>query len=369
MVVSIMTGTARAVELRAVSKRFGDFDAVHPLDMTVRAGEFLTLLGPSGCGKTTLLRLIAGLETASGGEIRIGEVNVTDSPPYHRNIGIMFQDYALFPHMTLIDNIAYGHKMRGMDKRTRRALSQNWLDRIGLSTHGSRFPHELSGGQRQRVALARALTVEPAVLLLDEPLGALDANLRRQMQIELKRVHREVGLTFIYVTHDQEEALSLSDRIAVMHGGRVEQVATAVELYDAPATEFVARFVGASNIVTGCRSGEIGEFGLVECPTLGATLKISRPVVDGSLLQFALRPERIRVEPPSSEAFNCVSATITESLFAGSFVRVRAETIGGASLEATPARGSAFIEGLRPGVAVSLAWEPESLTLLTNAQA
>ena len=246
---------AKDVELEGVSKSFGTIQAVRPLSLQIRAGEFLTLLGPSGCGKSTMLRLIAGLEQASDGTIRVGGEDVTDHPPNRRDTSIMFQDYALFPHKTLLENVGYGLKMRGIARTVRESRARSWLETIGLAGYEQRLPHQLSGGQRQRVALARSLIVEPGVLLLDEPLGALDANLRHQMQHELRRMHRDVGLTFIYVTHDQQEALAMSDRVAVMRDGRIEQLGDPVNIYDRPETEFVARFIGCcfSNYVTGQR--------------------------------------------------------------------------------------------------------------------
>ena len=215
---------AKSVELRNVSKRFGGATAVRTLDLRVEPGEFLTLLGPSGCGKTTLLRMIAGLEAVTDGTIFVGEADVTELPPHRRDTSIMFQDYALFPHKTVAENVSYGLKMQGVARAKREAAARDWLARVGLPEMGARLPHQLSGGQRQRVALARSLIINPGVLLLDEPLGALDANLRKQMQGELRRLHQEVGLTFVYVTHDQEEALAMSDRIAVMRNGTIEQL-------------------------------------------------------------------------------------------------------------------------------------------------
>lgn len=240
---------AKDVELREACKRFGSVTAVRPLSLRVEPGEFLTLLGPSGCGKTTLLRLIAGLEGVTSGAILVGGVDVTELPPHRRDTSIMFQDYALFPHKTLAENIGYGLKMRAVPRAERDMAAREWLERIGLAEMGERMPHQLSGGQRQRVALARSLIISPGVLLLDEPLGALDANLRKQLQGELKRLHREVGLTFIYVTHDQEEAITMSDRIAVMNDGAIEQLGPPHSIYDHPETEFVARFIGHCNVV------------------------------------------------------------------------------------------------------------------------
>jgi putative spermidine/putrescine transport system ATP-binding protein len=240
---------AGAVHVAGVQKRYGDVLAVAHVDLTVRAGEFFTLLGPSGSGKTTLLRLIAGFERPDGGRILLDGADVTQIPPYSRHVNTVFQDYALFPHMTVAQNIEYGLRIRRMPKAERHARVERTLEMVRLPGLGSRKPAQLSGGQRQRVALARAIVNEPAVLLLDEPLGALDLKLRQEMQRELLQVQREVGVTFIYVTHDQEEALTMSDRVAVMNHGRIEQIGTPVEVYERPDTAFVAGFIGVSNLI------------------------------------------------------------------------------------------------------------------------
>ena len=237
------------VELRSVTRRFDDIVAVDRLDLEVRHGEFLSLLGPSGCGKTTTLRLIAGFERPDEGTVLIGGSDVGSLPPYKRDVNTVFQSYALFPHLSVLDNVAYGLKQISVSKETRQARARELLGLVRLEQVESRKPRQLSGGQQQRVALARALAKDPRVLLLDEPLGALDLKLRKEMQVFLKRLHSELGLTFVYVTHDQEEALAMSDRVAVMNNGRIEQLAAPREIYDSPATRFVADFIGETNFI------------------------------------------------------------------------------------------------------------------------
>jgi putative spermidine/putrescine transport system ATP-binding protein len=238
-----------AVRVSGVRKRYGDVAALAGVDLVIGTGEFFTLLGPSGSGKTTLLRLIAGFERPDAGRIELGGTDVTGVPPYSRNVNTVFQDYALFPHMTVAQNIEYGLRVRRVAKADRREKVERALDMVRLPGLGGRKPDQLSGGQRQRVALARAIVNEPGVLLLDEPLGALDLKLRQEMQLELLRVQREVGITFIYVTHDQEEALTMSDRIAVLNHGSIEQIGGPVEVYEQPRTAFVAGFIGVSNLI------------------------------------------------------------------------------------------------------------------------
>lgn len=366
-----MSSAAKNVELHQVSKAFGATRAVLPLSLQVRAGEFLTLLGPSGCGKTTLLRLIAGLEQVSDGVIKVGGEDVTDAPPNRRDTSIMFQDYALFPHKTLIDNIAYGLKMRGIAKRERNERAMAWLQTIELSGFEHRLPHQLSGGQRQRVALARSLIVEPGVLLLDEPLGALDANLRRQMQYELRRVHNDVGLTFIYVTHDQEEALTMSDRIAVMRNGRIEQLGTPSEIYDTPETEFVARFIGQCNVleaeVTACSRKSI------TCHVDGlATITIAEP--KGALpakadrVLVALRPEAIHLaNTTSTPPKNGARLRVSDVTFVGSALKIKGTSIAGGALDIVLTRSDLERELPEPGHDITVKWGARAATLLRRS--
>ena len=289
---------ARAVELQQVSRTFGDVRAVDDVSFTVAAGEFFAMLGPSGSGKTTCLRLIAGFEKPDAGRVLLSEKDATALPPFARDVNTVFQDYALFPHMTVDENVAYGPRMRGVAAGERRRRAAELLDLVGLSGYGARKPAQLSGGQRQRVALARALINEPKVLLLDEPLGALDLKLREQMQAELKALKRRLGITFIYVTHDQGEVLSMSDRVAVFNRGRIEQLDSPARLYEQPATTFVADFVGGANLIRGALAQKLlGQAG-----------------------PFALRPERLRLE--KSPANTAASADSEELAISGKVIEV-----------------------------------------------
>jgi putative spermidine/putrescine transport system ATP-binding protein len=278
--VDAASGARIAVRLAAVSKRFGDVVAVDGVDLDVFEGEFFSMLGPSGSGKTTCLRMIAGFEAPSAGRIELEGADVSGLPPYDRDVNTVFQDYALFPHMTVEENVEYGLRVKRVPKAERRERADEALSMVRLAEFGDRKPSQLSGGQRQRVALARALVNRPKVLLLDEPLGALDLKLREEMQVELKEIQQGVRITFIYVTHDQEEALTMSDRLAVFSAGRVEQVGAPAEVYERPATGFVAGFVGTSNIVDGEAARRIAG---VDAP-------------------FTIRPEKIRLLDPGDDA-------------------------------------------------------------------
>src|SRR5215204_2513965 len=287
-----------AITLDGVRKRFGKVEAVKEMTTEIREGEFFTMLGPSGCGKTTTLRMIAGFEEPDEGTILLRGDDVTNVPPNRRNVNMVFQHYALFPHMSIYDNVAFGLKLKKLGKDEQQQRVEEMLALVGLEGYEKRRPSQLSGGQQQRVALARALVNRPAALLLDEPLGALDVKLRKQMQLELKRIQTELGTTFVYVTHDQEEALTMSDRIAVMNGGDIEQVADPKEIYERPLTPFVADFVGSLNAFD-LRVDELAD-GL-------AVMRVSereRLVVPagtgtktGDQLRVAVRPERVRIEP------------------------------------------------------------------------
>ena len=290
------------VRLERVTKRFHDVVAVDDLSLDVENGEFFSLLGPSGCGKTTSLRMIAGFEEVSAGRIWLGEHDVTYAPPYRRDVNTVFQNYALFPHLNVFENVAFGlRRRRAPDADVKKRVAE-FLELVELPGYERRKPSQLSGGQQQRVALARALINHPSVLLLDEPLGALDLKLRKQMQLELKRIQTDVGITFVYVTHDQEEAMTMSDRIAVMRAGKIEQLGTAEELYERPATAFVAGFLGVSNLLDGRVVGR--DNGLVEVELdAGGRVHVPAAGLNGATgVQVGVRPEKLRLEKTADDA-------------------------------------------------------------------
>jgi len=283
------------VRLQGVTKRFDDVCAVDSLDLDIYQGEFLTLLGPSGCGKTTVLRLIAGLETLSAGEIYMNGSRLNGTPPNKRNVNTVFQSYALFPHMTVFENIAFGLRLKQSDKQAIQHQVSEALDLVKLSGLENRRPHQLSGGQQQRVAMARAIVNKPQVLLLDEPLSALDYRLRQEMEIELKRVHRQLGITFVFVTHDQEEAISMSDRIAVMNEGRVEQIGTPIKIYEEPENMFVAQFVGEINVFDGHVVNVNNGSAVVDIHGQHFPVQNRKKAGHGDKVRVLLRPEDIQV--------------------------------------------------------------------------
>ncbi|PSL37032.1 putative spermidine/putrescine transport system ATP-binding protein [Labedella gwakjiensis] len=303
---------APAIRLTGLTKTFGETRAVDDLDLDIVAGEFFSMLGPSGSGKTTVLRLIAGFETPTSGTIELFGEDVTASAAFDRPVNTVFQDYALFPHMSVLENVAYGLRVRGVSKAERTERAHAALDSVRLGSYGSRKPAQLSGGQRQRVALARATVVQPKALLLDEPLGALDLKLREQMQVELKELQRELGITFIFVTHDQEEALTLSDRIAVFNDGRIEQLGTPAEIYERPASPFVAEFVGTSNIFSD---------------------DTARAVLGRSGFH-SVRPEKVRLRPEGAAGAGGpdivrAAGTVAEEIYLGTSTRVLVDLDGG----------------------------------------
>jgi ABC-type Fe3+/spermidine/putrescine transport system ATPase subunit len=307
--------SAGSIELRGVCKHYRDNIALHPIDLTVNDGEFFCLLGPSGCGKTTTLNLIGGFVTVTAGEILIGEERADRMPPYKRDVNTVFQNYALFPHLNVYDNVGFGLKMAGIGRGAARPRIEQALALVGLEQHADRFPGQLSGGQQQRVAVARALVNRPAVLLLDEPLGALDLKLRKRLQIELAQIHREVGTTFVFVTHDQEEAMAMADRIAVMNEGRIEQIGTPEEIYRHPASRFVADFIGESNFLEVERTAAGGvvarDGSVVACPPSGSWRRAT----------LMVRPEAIRLSPGNGQATGLTGRVVTSS-FLGTFTRV-----------------------------------------------
>ncbi|MBW7908564.1 MAG: ABC transporter ATP-binding protein [Kiritimatiellae bacterium] len=310
-----------SVEIRDVSKRFGDFVAVDSVSLEIKKGEFFSLLGPSGCGKTTLLRMIGGFELPTAGAIRIGEKDVTHLPPYKRPVNMVFQSYALFPHLTVLDNVAFGLRYKKLSSANAVKKARESLALVRLEGFEDRLPAQLSGGQRQRVALARALAMEPEVLLLDEPLGALDQKLRKEVQLELKNLQRSLGLTFVFVTHDQEEALTMSDRIAVMNQGRVEQLDASHHVFEYPKTEFVAQFMGAPNFFTGVVKS-MAE-GLL---SIGARTESEIRVRARSnswrpddAVRFVVRPEKLdlRTKSGTSDGEVSIEVTIEDRVYQG----------------------------------------------------
>jgi putative spermidine/putrescine transport system ATP-binding protein len=309
---------AADVVCEGIRKTYGDVVAVADVDLTVGDGEFFTLLGPSGSGKTTTLRMVAGFERPDVGRITLGGADITQQPPYARDVNTVFQDYALFPHMTVAENVGYGLKVKKVPRRKRAEQVTDVLKMVRLDGYGDRKPVQLSGGQRQRVALARSIVNQPKVLLLDEPLGALDLKLRQEMQIFLKALQRDLGMTFIYVTHDQEEALTMSDHVAVFNDGRIEQVGSPSDVYARPATEFVAGFVGTSNILE--RGGR----------------------------RFSVRPERIELNGHGEPA------TVTDVVFVGAFTRILVDTEAGERLTIVTQNDGSSIE---PGARVHVSWQ------------
>jgi spermidine/putrescine transport system ATP-binding protein len=362
-------GETPSVELRGVTKRFDELAAVDNLDLQLAQGEFFTLLGPSGCGKTTTLRMIAGFERPTSGEVRIEGEDVAQLPPHKRPTNTVFQSYALFPHLSVEDNVSFGLKRKKVDKSEIKQRVAAELERVGLGSEGKRRPSMLSGGMQQRVALARALVNLPKVLLLDEPLGALDLKLRKELQVELKRIQRDVGITFVYVTHDQEEALTMSDRIAVMNRGKVEQVATPEEVYDRPATTFVAGFIGVSNLmpatVTSSHEVKLDQGQTIHTPTGGYS--------PGERCHAVVRPEKLRVDLGENGHGAAdqprVEGVVASSLYLGTATQIAVDLGEGTWMTVlVPNADEAERQRLPGGGArVRLSWEPEHMHLVRES--
>jgi len=354
------------VNIDSISVAYGDTMPVRDLSLHVRRGEFLSLLGPSGCGKTTTLRAVAGFVMPAAGDIRIGGQSVIGVPPNRRNIGMVYQDYALFPHMTVAENIAFGMKMRSVPKAEIAPQVQRILGQLQLAALGHRYPSQLSGGQQQRVALARALVFNPSVLLLDEPLAALDKQLRGDMQFELRELQRRFGITTIFVTHDQEEALSLSDRIAVLSQGAILQVDTPRQVYDFPAHRFVAEFIGTANMLSGRVVGRGDGASRIELDGVAGTFAQAGQHGDG-VVQLLLRPERIQIAPaaaPLPAGRNAMRGKVVNSVFVGTTIKYQVG-LGGDLLLRVDAPADLHTPAMA-GDEVTLAWRPEDARLFRD---
>ncbi len=350
---------AGSVTLVDLHKRFGDAVAVENLNLEIPAGSFFALLGPSGCGKTTTLRMVAGLEVPTSGQVLIGDEEITFIKPYKRPVNTVFQSYALFPHLDIFENVAFGLRRTGVSKAEIAKRVGEVLELVQLTRFERRKPVQLSGGQQQRVALARALVNHPKVLLLDEPLGALDLKLRKQMQIELKRIQTEVGITFVHVTHDQEEAMTMADTIAVMHDGRMEQLGTPVDLYERPMTEFVAGFLGQSNLLSGTWERGDEEHAVLRVGSDAVRVPAALVGSASGSGRVGVRPEKIALSPAGNAATNgrnTLTATITDASFTGVSTQYLVRTPSGDELTVY-AQNLAVVE-LRPGDPVALSWDP-----------
>jgi spermidine/putrescine transport system ATP-binding protein len=342
------------LQLQAVTKRFGDFVAVDQLSLDVAAGEFLTLLGASGSGKTTTLRMVAGFEHPDSGTIRMDGADITGLPPYRRDLNTVFQQYALFPHMSVGENVGYGLRMRKVAHTEIRERVARALEMVQLGHLADRPPRKLSGGQQQRVALARALVNRPRVLLLDEPLGALDLKLRKEMQLELRHLNRQLGITFIYVTHDQEEALTMSDRIALMQNGRIVQLGQPRILYDRPASRYVADFIGETNLLPATVTAQRGDEVTLTIGAVAATAATSGSWAPGASGWLAIRPEHLRVAA-GADAPNHLAVTARETIFTGQVTRVYTALADGTTMVMHWPAGAAPPE---PGTGLTVTWEP-----------
>ncbi|MDR2108748.1 MAG: ABC transporter ATP-binding protein [Coriobacteriales bacterium] len=348
------------VELKGVNKSYGENHVVKDLNLTINEGEFLSVLGPSGCGKTTTLRMIAGFEQQTSGTILVEGEPVEDKEPFERNVNTVFQSYALFPHMTVYENVAFGLKMKRVARNAIKERVQEALTLVQLEGFEKRLPLQLSGGQKQRVAIARAIINQPRVLLLDEPLGALDLKLRKQMQLELKRLQKRLGITFVYVTHDQEEALTMSDRIAVMHEGILDQLDTPNRIYDFPATRFVADFIGESNIFDGLAEPQEGGTISVVTETGRVLCRGTSGFTAGEQVQLSVRPEKLRFAPEPKEGFE-LQGTVRENIFVGTFIKSILLLSNGQEVALTSLSGQPIPE---VDACCYLFWEPEDAVIL-----
>ena len=351
------------VTLVALTKRFADVVAVDAIDLHVAGGEFFSLLGPSGCGKTTTLRMVAGFDEPTSGQIMLDGVDVAGRPPYKRNVNTVFQSYALFPHLRVYDNVAFGLRRSGVDKSEVRRRVAAALEQVELTGLERRKPAQLSGGQQQRVALARALVMRPAVILLDEPLGALDAQIRRSLQVELKALQEDVGLTFVYVTHDQEEALTMSDRLAVMHDGRIEQLGPPKPVYEEPDTTFVASFLGISNLLAGTVSRTNGDRCVVQVGTFELEAAAGNVAARGAT-KLIIRPERVRVEAHDAGGDNRIPGLVERVVYRGSNDQIFVRLAGGEQVQALVQNDGGREH--EPGEAVRLHLPADALRVLAD---
>ena len=362
-----------SVRLRSVRKNFGDLVAVRDLDLDIDQGEFFTLLGPSGCGKTTTLRMVAGFEQPTAGQVLIAGEDVADLPAHRRPTNTVFQSYALFPHLSVGDNVAFGLRRKKVPKEEIAQRVRAELERVGLAAELNRRPNQLSGGMQQRVALARALVNLPKVLLLDEPLGALDLKLRKALQIELKRIQRDVGITFVYVTHDQEEALTMSDRIAVMDRGRIEQIATPEDVYERPATTFVAGFIGVSNLMPGQVTQANGDRARVRLDSGVEFEAATNAIATGERCHAVVRPEKLRVLTPDAagpEGWPNVEGTVQASVYLGTSTQLVVGLADDVRLTVLVPNADEAERGRLPGggAPVRLAWAPEHIHVVRESR-
>lgn len=356
-----------AVQLVNLVKEFPEHIAVNKINMDIRQGEFLTLLGPSGCGKTTTLRMIAGFEEPTSGSILLDGQHVEHTPPHQRNVNMVFQNYALFPHMNIFDNIAFGLTMKRMAKDKIRQKVTEALSLVQLDGYSHRKPDQLSGGQKQRVAIARAIVNSPKVLLLDEPMGALDLRLRKQMQIELKRLQKKLGITFIYVTHDQEEALTMSDRIAVMNSGFIEQIGNPDEIYEHPETRFVAGFIGETNLFAGKVTSVEGKYAVMDIG-IGSVPVINRNLSIGEDAYIAVRPERLQFSHSAEGQPFALQGLYKEQIYVGSQLKTIVKMSNNMEVVINESIGCSPHEVLQKDKDIFLSWNPEHAVVVKDRQ-